>query len=202
MITGGWDTPEVTAAQLALVKRELLAPEKCAPFVHFREAMDALGVKEGSLLDVGCGVGHYGALCARYYPVIEYYGSDASDSMIDVAQKLFPSGVYFPVPFEMNEFYDFDIVLISQVMEMTDSPWTSLAKVLRTFKKHLILHRLRLTDGPSHAFDEPTYCGHIGHEYLWNLDVLTNYILYHESVSIRGGRWADDPTQATLCVTR
>jgi SAM-dependent methyltransferase len=201
-ITGGWNTPEVAAAQLELARWQLIAPEKCGPFAHFLEAMNALGVKDGSLLDAGCGVGHYGEICTRFYPDIEYHGSDISAPMIAAARTLVPDGSFSVRPFEENIFSDCDTVLVSQVMEMTIAPWESLDKVLRTFKKHLILHRLRLTDGNSHFFVESTYAGHIGQEYLWNLDVVQRYIADRVDALIHGGRWPEVRDHATLWVTR
>ena len=68
-IPGGWDRPEVAEAQRELVIGELCNADTL-PFKAFVDAMNSEGLRTGSLLDVGCGVGHYGVLCERHLPAI------------------------------------------------------------------------------------------------------------------------------------
>ncbi len=72
---------------------------------------------EPALLDVGCGVGHYGVLCEKYYPRLQYYGTDASAAMIEQAKLLVPLGYLDVLEFRENYPGDFDIVLASQAIE-------------------------------------------------------------------------------------
>ena len=177
---GGWDRPDVAAAQLELVQKELRNPDECLPYKHFLLAMSLIADKLGfapALLDIGCGVGHYGVLCERYYPHLQYYGTDASAAMIEQARQLAPLGFLWVLEFRENHPENFDIVLASQVIEpMGGDVWANLRWLLSGARKYIILNRIRLTADPSHAIEETTYCGHIGPEWLWNQVELESVI--------------------------
>lgn len=177
MIPGGWEKPEVAAAQQALVIRELsLSSDAVGPYKAFRWAMDTIGLEYGSLIDAGCGVGHYAVLCERFYPHINYHGTDLSDIATIYARQLAPLATFSVCDFRDNKFEDYDIVLASQVLEMTDDPPDSLHALLSRARRYVILNRIRLTDEASHRFSEGTYCGNVGQNWLWNLDEITQFI--------------------------
>jgi SAM-dependent methyltransferase len=198
---GGWDLPEVAAAQHALVTRELIedATAPVGPYAAFRWAMDTIGLERGSLLDVGCGSGHYGVLCERFYPRINYYGTDVSDHMTVYARGLAPLGKFSVCEFRDNKFSDHDIVLASQVLEVLDFPFDSLDTILLKFKRHIILNRIRTTAEPSHRITEGTYVGNVGRNWLWNLDELTRFIEVRADIVARND-WATG--QCTFVVKR
>lgn len=168
-IAGGWHTIEVARAQRDLVLNELSHADRVAPYIGFTWAMDIIGLKEGKLLDVGCGCGHYGVLCERLYPGIHYHGTDASAAMISEAKQLAPLGMFRVCEFRDNEFGTFDTVLLSQVVELMDDPPAMLRLALDSAERYIILNRIRLTNEPSHRITEPTYCGNVGNEWLWNI---------------------------------
>lgn len=178
IVPGGWDKPEVATAQHALVVKELIidAQAPVGPYAAFRWAMDTIGREYGSLLDVGCGCGHYGVLCERFYPNIHYHGTDISEIAMTYARGLAPLGFFAARPFEANHFEDYDIILASQVLEMLDDPPAMLDLLLSRAREYVILNRIRITDGPSHGITEGTYCLEIGRNYLWNLADLTRRI--------------------------
>lgn len=124
-----------------------------------------------SLLDVGCGVGHYGVLCARYHPEIRYFGTDVSPHMITQAQDLLRGNgvraVLAACPWNESPLAFFDIVLVSQVLELTDDPPAALQFVLEHAKKHVLLHRLRVRGTPGRVY-EPTYCSYPARNYIWD----------------------------------
>ncbi len=174
---GGWKLAEVAAAQRALVEKQLREPETVEPFAAFLKAMLSIPDTDGMLLlDVGCGVGHYGVLCARYFSEISYFGTDSSAAMIAEARKLCQVGTFAVCEFDNNGFNDFgafNIVLVSQVLEYQEDPWRALGRVLSDSRGYVILHRLRTT--PDHSRLTPpelTYCGNTAPSYEWNLDVL------------------------------
>lgn len=194
---GGWDKPDVAQAQLELVTMELSHMDNVGPFVAFRWAMEQIGPPKGAaLLDVGCGCGHYGVLCERYFPGVYYYGSDAYAPMIERAELLAPLGGFSVCEFADNAFGAFDIVLISQVVEMLPDPPAMLRLALGRCKGIVILHRIRLTPDASHAIEETTYCGNVGCEWLWNMDELRALIDDYGIVRYCS-LWAD---QATMVV--
>lgn len=174
---GGWQTEEVALAQRKLIEHELQAPDAVAPYANFLGAMSQLKPLPGMrLLDIGCGCGHYGLLLRERYPEIVYTGSDFSAAMTEQAQELNPISEFRVCEFAANVFAAFDIVLASQVLEYQPDPWKALELLLSKAKRYIILHRIRLTQGISHARLEATYAGHVGNIYLWNLEELMQRI--------------------------
>lgn len=182
-----WLRADVAQAQRELVERELLEPEKVEPYRMFKMAMEYVLLKSPAvyaqpgkadcwhLLDVGCGVGHYGVLCGRYFPNVIYFGSDYAISMIRLAKQVFPDGIYFWDSFEQNKFETFEIVHISQCIELTADPWAALGLVIGRAARFVILNKLRLAD-KSGFIDEDTYGGHKGKIWLWNKHELLEFL--------------------------
>lgn len=197
-ITGGWDRVDVAKAQLKLVTSELQDADHVLPFAEFVKAMEATGVTVGRLLDVGCGVGHYGVLCERHFPFIKYHGTDASAAIIVEAQLLAPLGVFEVREFADNDFEWFDIVLASQVIEIAGNCWQNLRLLLSRSKNFVILNRIRLTKEPSHPIEESTYCGCSGHEWLWNRSEIERVIWKYGEI-VHRSIW-DNGNQATFVI--
>lgn len=196
-IEGGWHTVEVARAQRDLVLKELSRADTVAPYVGFKWAMDTIGITEGRLLDVGCGCGHYGVLCERLYPKIKYFGTDASRAMIDEAKQIAPLGKFVTVDFEHNDFKSADIVLLSQVVELMPDPVAAMGLALRSFKRYIILNRIRLSNAESYRVEsEPTYCGNVGHNWVWSIGDLLD--LMPETCNVAMMEWDN---QATLVVS-
>ncbi len=195
-----WLLPEVAAAQLEVAKTALQKPLLVRPYLHFVQALELIQPEPGTtLLDAGCGTSGYGLLCAKYFPEVAYTGTDASTYMIRHAKKLFPKGTFEVKPLEKNDFGNYDIVLVSAVLEYAGR-WSALENVLEEFKHYLILHRMRGTNEPSRSFSEPTYCGNREDFYLWNRADLRACIgkfakLEHEII------W-EDGLQMTLVVSK
>lgn len=199
MMPGGWDTPEVARAQRVLVELQLEHPQQVGPFKAFLEAMKHVAVVDGSFLDLGCGVGHYGVLLAREFPQLRYTGYDASAAMIREARDLYPAGRFRVRPFEQANLEAHDIVMAAQVLEYQADPWHALAWLLG-HTGWTILHRLRLAGGRSHWIeDEPTYCGHRANNYAWSLVDVTNLIEAMGGCIVFGQTWE---RHATLVVRR
>lgn len=194
---GGWDLPEVAEAQRDYVLGELQDADNVKPFLAFAWAMDEIGIQRGMLLDVGCGCGHYGVLCERNYPGIQYHGTDASLEMIRQARMLAPLGRFEISDFFANDFGGYDIVLVSQVIEFLPDRWAALDYLLQQARGYVILNRIRLTLEPSHEIDEATYAGHMGKEWLWNYNELITKVQQHGVIV---GKYAWD-NQVTLLVS-
>lgn len=202
-LDGGWMLPEVAAAQRTLVEQELHHPVAVEPFRYFMWAMDTIKPESGTrLLDVGCGVGHYGLLMKQRYPDVLYAGTDYSEAMIEQAQKLNPEGTFGVCDFAANAFGGSDIVLAAQVIEYQPDRYEALALLLAEAKHYVILHRIRLTadDAESHPLHEKTYCGHSGNTFLWNLKEFTRFVSDRAAVMTRE-LWADGK-QATFVVEK
>lgn len=191
-IIGGWDREDVAAAQHALVIQELVndAVSPVGPYAAFRWAMDTIGLEYGSLLDAGCGVGHYAVLCERFYPHIHYHGTDLSDIMTVYARQLAPLATFSVCEFCDNQFANYDIVLTGQTIEQTDDPPAALDFLLAHAKQYIILNRIRLTKGESYRIEESTYCGNMGRNWLWNLDDIVKRIQRRADIVAQNDTWA------------
>lgn len=172
-----WQKQAVADAQRALIEKELqetAAGNPPPPFRVFMEVMEVLRKRTAPtplrLLDVGCGVAHYGVLCERYYPEIIYTGTDLSAAMRDHARKLLANGTVRRASFFQNPFHKYDVVLVGQVMEMLADPLRAFETVLRNIRptKYAIFHRVRITEDPSQPVSERTYCDLPCTNYLWN----------------------------------
>ena len=105
-----WLKPEVAQAQMKLVQEELMSfpwPNTYQVFVRCIETIGTEYIR--SLLDAGCGCGHYGAICRKEWPNINYTGTDVSEHMIKQAIKLVPDGKFAVKEFFQNEFNSFDV---------------------------------------------------------------------------------------------
>lgn len=177
MHDGGWHTPEVARAQRELVEQELANDaigKPNAPLREFRKALKwfSKNLKHPfSLLDVGCGVGHYGILCDRYAPYIRYNGSDASQAMVNEARVLADQyrtlDLFVVKDWSENDYLPYDVVLVSQIAEMTEDPPAVIEFILQHAKRFVILHRLRMTGKAGRVY-EKTYCEHEGQNWVWN----------------------------------
>lgn len=97
-----------------------------------------------SVLDVGCGAGHYlRSLRSRLDPNVNYTGVDATESYIGFARKAFGKAEQFVVgdiynlPFENNAF---DIVICNNVIyHLPPSLTKPLSELVRVAKKFVVI---------------------------------------------------------------
>lgn len=173
-----WLLESTALAQRTLVEEQLKRPNKAQPFYHYVQVLAALGVREPkieagyTLLDVGCGVGHYGVLTQHLTPRVQYVGTDTSPHMLE--HTIFPEGKFIHRAFEDNEFDAYDVVLLSQVLEMTNDPRNALRLAVGWMRDGawLILHRLRHDDVGERVVYEPTYGNLPAQNYIWDLESL------------------------------
>jgi len=171
-----WDLPEVAEAQYDLTCGELEAFRKGRVFTYFAMALTYVpGFEELSLVDLGCGVGHYATFIHQQWPEMLYTGIDASQAMVDVAQEHCknPRAEFFCFSLDNYDYPSkfYQIALHSQALEYTPHPAENLAHLLRQGPRYIILHKIRFTEdrsAPSHRLMELTYCGHQEEVYLWN----------------------------------
>lgn len=175
-----WHQTEVAAAQLELVTRELADESRVAPFQAFLRSMrrvleHAPELEYGTLLDVGCGVGHYGVLVKRHFPYLDYVGCDASTAMCEQARGLLAAhevtAALHVCDFWDTPFARFRLFLISQVMELQENPPAALQYVLQNVPRQsaVLFHRLRWTSAPAQVLVEKTYCDAETRNFVWNV---------------------------------
>lgn len=177
-LNGRWDLPEVADAQYSLVTHELaLDPEKVPPYAAFLRAMQHINPPFGaSLLDVGCGVGHYGTLLRRSPWSVRYLGVDVSQAMIDVARQREPGLDFQQGDMRSAPYGNYSIVLHALAAECGPQTLANLAVMLRETVGTVIWHRVRLTPGETGYVTEATYAGHSGRIWLWNLTDLIGFL--------------------------
>lgn len=196
-----WLLEATAQAQLDLVLKQLKNENKTQPFAEFRTLLDCWQRQQSTnpayanLLEVGCGVAHYGVLLQRWAPRIVYVGTDHSPYMI--ANSLMPGQVR-QVPFEENDF-DYDIVLLSQVLEMRDDPPFALEHVLSKLRPgaFLMLHRIRFDKQGARAIYETTYNNAPARNYIWDLWELV-LGLQHWGIVHNVNAWAGENVASLL----
>jgi ubiquinone/menaquinone biosynthesis C-methylase UbiE len=99
-----------------------------------------------SILDVGCGAGHYlRSLMNRVDPNINYTGFDATPYYIELAKKAFPNhsfkiGDIFDISYENNSF---DIVICNNVLlHLPPDPSIAINELVRVSKSEVIIRAL------------------------------------------------------------
>lgn len=199
-MTTTWVRPEVAKGQFELVSKQWQQLESLRPYLYFAKVMAGIAnqFKEVRLLDVGCGIGHYGRFCQHYFPGVHYDGCDLSEAMIDYAREFSPFSRFsvcdiFDAPYQSH-----NCVLFSGVIEYTESPMDTLVQAISRVDDYatVILHRFRLTDHQSRPVPEETYAGYVENHYLWNRAELfaTLAALLH---GVRHVNWYDD-CQSTI----
>lgn len=162
-----WKANEVAQQMLELAREQLRDPESVPPYRAFLEAIEwalaELRLPEPArLLDFGCGVGHYSELLERRFPGrFDYSGCDYSQAMVEVA-----SGEWGDRGFVTNDLFAneldlgaFDLVVASALVDITEDYERALDVLLGSAASYVLLHRQRLTDGPSRVEVVPGYAG-------------------------------------------
>ncbi len=170
-----WLNRDVAFAHRAVVLEQLTSPNLSQPYNVFIEIMRELNLPKGTtLLDIGCGAGAYGVLCERYFPNIEYHGTDASEHMIEFAKGICPSGKFNVVSLNESDL-DYSVVLASGVIQYS-AGWDSLSFLIENIKDYLILHRVPVTPESSHIENPYTYCENREYSFVWNPGELRTFI--------------------------
>lgn len=100
-----------------------------------------------SVLDVGCGAGHYLlSLRERVDPNIKYYGIDATEYYVELANKAFSDRDMFSVGNIFDLKFDacaFDIVISSNViLHLPPPPTKAIEELIRVSIKYIIIRTL------------------------------------------------------------
>jgi len=190
MMSDTWKGEDIAAAQRLVVDGELAALKQSrALWMLFRAldvfAVDLVEAEYAKIIDIGCGCGHYGwALENLYFPRVHYWGVDFSEAMIDQARDLHPAGRFYCCDFyAIQDLWRYEIVMVSQCIEYLEEPLEGLSWLLAQADR-VILHKIRLTSGPSKKVTEPTYCGETADVLLWNMDEILRLASQLHSVQI------------------
>jgi len=161
-----WRSDEVAQRMLALTNSELLHPEHVPPYRAFLELLPTLvsdpGLRhQARFLDIGCGVGAYGELLARYAPDrFEYVGADYSQEILAVARERWPGREFVERDlFAPGAVDGFDVVLGSALVDVQADFEHALRLLCAADARWLLLHRQQITGGRSRAEVAPGYPG-------------------------------------------
>ena len=96
--SGGWLAARTVTRQENAYQGLIAAMKRGEPRLDFRvaaEAVDATGIANPRLLEVGCGSGYYSEVLATLRPGgVQYTGIDYSDAMIARARARYPSAAF------------------------------------------------------------------------------------------------------------
>lgn len=132
-------------------------------------ALDATGLREGTILEVGCGGGYNSELIAHHAPALRYTGIDLSESMVEVSRAKYPDRDFrvasaLDLPFGDGSF---DIV-VDGVALLHIPPWReAIAEYKRVAARFVVLHGLTLSDHETVAFGKYAY-GQPSREFILN----------------------------------
>jgi SAM-dependent methyltransferase len=154
---GSWKSPAVATQMRELTDEQLKHPEAVAPLRTFLEAMKALVSgfplpEPARFLDFGCGVGHYSDLLqARFPGRFVYTGCDYSPDMIATAQATRPGRTFLVNDLLANrlDLGAFDVICASALIDVVADYEQGLDLLLGAEAPYVLLHRQRVTDGPS-----------------------------------------------------
>jgi 2-polyprenyl-3-methyl-5-hydroxy-6-metoxy-1,4-benzoquinol methylase len=167
-LRNSWKDESVAQDQLKLVETQIDWPQLVPPYKIFVKVirdilMQYMLPNPAMLLDIGCGVGHYGELIRRYLQrSFIYTGTDYSKYMIKAARETWPDYGTFIVDdifHSSMRYYKFDILMASALVDVIDEFEKVLNILLSNTHKILILHRQRITEQESYSVVTKGYPG-------------------------------------------
>jgi SAM-dependent methyltransferase len=151
-----WQSEAVARQMVRLTEQQLAAPEEVAPYRAFLTAIQNLQEHDqlpepARLLDVGCGAGAYADLVDRYFPGrFEYTGADYSDEILAAARQRAPSRRFERLDILADGVPPgYHVVLASALIDVIADWEPALDCLLAAGAPYVLLHRQRITDGPS-----------------------------------------------------
>ncbi len=152
-----WKDASIPAQQLALTDGELRRWKKgetIAPFDALTDALSSIP-RQGSVLEIGCGVGHGAEVMAW----MDYTGVDYSEDFILAARSRRPAFKFELMDALRLEYAEkqFDIAISSCcILHIVD--WReALSEACRVAKCYVILHRTPVSNGPMRYFLKKAY---------------------------------------------
>lgn len=142
--------PIVTAAKAGRPREDVAA---------LYAALDSVGARDETILEVGCGGGYNSDVIADRYPSLNYTGLDLSAAMIEIARDHYPQRTFLvgdacALPFANDSFG----LVVDGVALLHIPGWkTALREYARVSGSKVILHGLTLTDRATTMFAKYAY---------------------------------------------
>jgi len=196
-----WQDAEVARAMGTLALEDLGKPDwrTHPPFRHFLQAMRHVSGK--SLVDMGCGVGHYSEVLARAFPKIRYTGVDFSPAMVEEARRLWPGRDFWVGDVTTFNCEPYDIVLASSLVEVMDDWLAGVEGICKTARGQILLHRVRIHSAPTERQDTMGYGSQLTYTWVHNERELQDVFSARGFDLIRFEHWQEHP-QATYVFER
>ena len=197
-----WLDPAVAGHMRDLTVMELALEdyEQHPPFKYFLEALRHVP-GSSSLVDAGCGVGHYGELLHRHHPRVNYAGFDFSEAMVKEARKLWPGRTFFVADMTEFDYTLYDIVLASSLIEVMDDWARGVRAVCRTAQRTIILSRVRLHTAATVRTETGGYPRQPTYTHVHNEDELLSLFEELDFGVTWQVKWVEHP-QATYVLER
>ena len=156
-----WRNPSIPAQQLALTDAELKRwhkGEPIAPFDALASCMES--IEAGTVLEVGCGVGHNGdVIDAASFFAHAYTGVDYSEEFIRVAKERRGWFDFRVMDALLLEYQDkqFDCVISGCCILHIVNWRRALAEAARVARSFVVLHRTPVTQGETEYYFKRAY---------------------------------------------
>lgn len=197
-----WLNPRVASYMRDLTSLELdpKTYKQHPPFKYFLEALQHVPGST-SLVDAGCGVGHYGEVLFRHHPRVSYAGFDFSEAMIEQAKKLWPGRTFFVADMIEFDYSPYDIVLASSLIEVMDDWAKGVKAMCETARRTIILSRVRLHTARTVRNETTGYPGQATYTHVHNEGELLSLFEENGFDMTWQVRWKEYP-QATYVFER
>jgi SAM-dependent methyltransferase len=156
-----WQSPDVASGQLQIVERELadLRAGRVAPvFRAFADAVLATGLESGTLVEVGCGTGHYRDVLRELVPhALRYVGVDYSPHLAGLASRRQAAVVLGSASALPMATASVDVLVSGCVLLHMANYETAVAESVRVAREWVIFHRTPVVAGPTTWFTKLAY---------------------------------------------
>ncbi len=150
--SGGWLAARTVTRQQRAYRGLIAAMKRGEPRLDFKvaaEAVDATGIANPRLLEVGCGSGYYSEVFATLLPGrLRYTGIDYSDAMIARARAHYPSAAFEVADATRLPYADgaFDIVFNGVSLMHTIDYQAAVREAARVASRYCIFHTVPVFD--------------------------------------------------------
>lgn len=157
-LSTAWKNDEIPLKQRRVVQHQLenLKNGQVDPvFVALVDTLNHLPFDEFSILDAACASGYYfDVISTLVKKKIRYVGSDFSPGMIELAKKSYPDQHFYVEDLTDLSYHDkeFDIVLVSGVLEHVPNFVAAISEVCRVAKTSVILHRCLVNNSDKNIY--------------------------------------------------
>lgn len=162
MNTHEWLDPSIARQQRDLVDAQIDRKPEDWP-AHFQAIANAIRETQcpGSILEIGCGVGHGREILDRAgVDYRSYTGADISEEAIAIARQRYPESDW--VVLDRTAWFDGprDIVIDGSCMLHIEDWREHVAKLCKFSRRWVVLHRVPIVDGDTHRNTTTGY-GHV-----------------------------------------